>query len=103
MQNELDRLYCLLLTTGFTVLRQASEAQDARWVASELELLHNVPSLIGETKVGRQEYFWEQERTRYIEYVAASGGEMQKSRMRTYYEPIWREMEPLIVSLRRDA
>ena len=103
MQNELDRLYCLLLTTGFMVLRQASEAQDTRWVTSELELLHNVPSLIGETKAGRHKYFWEQERGGYMDYVAASGNEMQKSRMLTYYEPIWREMEPLIVSLRQDG
>jgi hypothetical protein len=96
MQNELDRLYCHLLTAGFMVLRQATEAQDMGWVASELELLHNIPSLIGETKVGRHEYFWEKERTRYVGFVAASGSEMQRSTMRTYYEPIWREMEPLM-------
>jgi hypothetical protein len=92
-----------LLTAGFIVLRQASEAQDSGWMASELELLHNVPSLIGETRAGRHKCFWEQERMHYMEYVAASGSEMQKSRMRTYYEPIWREMEPLIVSLRQDG
>ena len=101
MQNELDRLYCLLLTTGFILLRRANETEDTKWTASELELLHNVPSLIGETKVGRHEYFWTQERAHYVECVAASDNEMQRSGMRTYYEPIWREMEPLILALRQ--
>ena len=99
MRRELDRLYCQLLTVGFVILRQASEAGDLEWVASELEFLHNVPSLIAETNVARHEYFWMQERTRYIECVATSGREMQRSSMRTYYEPILREMEPLISAI----
>ena len=99
MLNDLDRLYCQLLSVGFIVLRQASEAGDLGWVSSELEFLHNVPSLIGETNRKRHEYFWTQERTHHVQSVMASGREMRKSRMRTYYEPIWREMEPLILAI----
>jgi len=88
-----DRLYRHLLTAGFLVLRQASDAGDAAWVAAEIELLHNVPSLIGEMNPERHEYFWQQERTAYLEWVNAPGRDLQRSRMATYYEPIWKEME----------
>jgi hypothetical protein len=98
-EHEIDRLYCLFLTAGFVVLRRAAEAGDAEWLNAELELLHNVPSMIGETRAGRHAYFWNKERTRYIEHVATCGSEAQKSSMRTYYEPIWNDMEPIILAL----
>jgi hypothetical protein len=97
MQNELDRLYCRLLSAGFISLREATEAQDAKWLNSELEFLHEIPSLIGETRSGRHEFFWTKVRTHYIEDVAMSTNERQKSNLRTYYEPIWQAMESLII------
>jgi hypothetical protein len=103
MQNELDRLYCAFMTAGFIHLRKASHAQNAGWLNSELELLHNVPSLIGRSEGAAHEYFWTKERVRYVEYVAKGGSDTQKSCMRTYYEPIWRDMEPLILALHQKA
>lgn len=99
MHSELDQLYCRMLSLGFILLRKANDAGDAEWVASELELLHNVPSLVGEENALRHEYFWLQERTAYIERASASGRERQKSEMLTYYDPIWRKMEPLISAM----
>ena len=99
MHTELDQLYCRLLSVGFVILRQANEAGDPEWVASEVEFLHNVPSLIGEKNLSRHEYFWIEERNRYIEWASAHGRKMQKSRMLTYYEPIWQEMEPLVSAI----
>ena len=94
--KELDDLYRQFLIVGFIVLRQAADTHDLEWINAELELLHNVPSLIGESNSKRHEYFWNCERTAYIKWASASGKEQPKSRMRTYYEPIWRKMESLI-------
>jgi len=94
--SDLDSLYAQLLRVGFVVLRQAVESGDRGWIDAELELLHNVPSLLGETNPERHAYFWSKERTHYIEWASEPGREVPKSRMRTYYKPIWDEMEPLI-------
>jgi hypothetical protein len=94
--TQLDLLYAQNLQTGFIVLRQALESGIQDWVNAELELLHNVPSLMGERNKERHRYFWYKERTRYIDWVSAPKRDALKSRMLTYYEPIWNEMEPLI-------
>ena len=97
--TTLDDLYRQFLHLGFTVLRQAADARDSEWVYAELELLHNVPSLIGEKNFQRHEYFWNQERKAYLEWVFAPGREEQKSRMETYYQPLWKEMFGYIEAL----
>lgn len=95
----LDKLYANLLAVGFVVMRQAAESNDRDWLDAEFELLHNVPSLIGESNVERHRYFWSKERTHHIEWASAPGREEAKSRMLTYYKPIWDEMEPLVAQL----
>jgi hypothetical protein len=97
--DELDPLYARLLTVGFIVMRQAVESADRDWIDAELELLHNVPSLIGEGNLERHKYFWLQERTNHVQWVSAPGRETAKSRMLTYYKPVWDEMEPLFTRL----
>jgi hypothetical protein len=97
--GELEVLYAQMLTVGFVVMRQAVESANRDWIDAELELLHNVPSLMGERNVHRHRYFWLQERPHYIEWVSAPGREPAKSRMLTYYKPIWDEMEPLVTGL----
>ena len=93
---KLDLLYARLLTVGFVVMRQAAESADRDWLEAEFELLHNVPSLIGEPNIERHLYFWSKERTHYIEWVSAPGREWANARMLTYYKPTWDEMEPLM-------
>ncbi len=94
---DLDLLYTHLLTVGFVVMRQAAESSNQEWLDAEFELLHNVPSLIGETNPERHKYFWSEERTYYIRWVSAAGREIARSRMLTYYQPIWDEMEPIVM------
>lgn len=94
--SELDLLYVRFLQVGFLLLRQAVDSGDQDWVRAEVTLLHNIPSLIGEQNVARHEYFWNGERTLYLDWSSAHGTEEAKSRMRTFYEPIWRAMEHLI-------
>ena len=97
--DQLHALYAELLSMGFLVLRQAAHCENRDWLAAELEMLHNVPSLLGEENVERHRYYWFSERQHYIDWASAPGHEEANSRMRTYYEPIWREMEPVVAEL----
>jgi len=97
--SDLDAIYSRLLTVGFVVLRQAVDAKDDDWINAELELLHNVPSLIGESNTKRHQHFWFEERSHYIEWVSAASNKAAESRMRTFYEPIWDELEQVVLPL----
>jgi hypothetical protein len=101
--DERDVLYARFLQLGFLVLDQAVESGCHDWIRAEIELLHNVPSLLQESNLERHRYFWDQERTHYIDWVLAHGPEEARSRMRTYYEPIWDELEPLITQRHQPA
>jgi len=94
--DDLDRLYVRLLQVGLLVLDQALEAGDTEWARIEIQHLHNVPSLVDEESAERHSYFWNDERAQYLDWLNTQGSELARSRMRTYYEPIWDEMEPLI-------
>ena len=96
---QLDLLYARFLAVGFVVMRQAAESADRDWLEAEFELLHNVPSLIGESNAERHRYFWSKERTHHIEWASSPGREEARSRMLTYYKPIWDEMETLVKEL----
>ncbi len=97
--HELDMLYARLLRAGFIVIRLALNSRNWDWLEREYELLHNVPSLIGETNLERHKYFWLKERTHHIEWASSPGREEALARMVAYYQPIWDEMEPLIAPL----
>lgn len=94
--ERLNGLYGRLLAAGFLVLRQAVDAKDFEWAQAEIELLHNVPSLIDEPNLERHRYFWFTEREHYINWASAPGHEKVKSRMNTYYVSLWAEMEPIL-------
>jgi hypothetical protein len=96
---DLDLLYCRFLQVGFVVVKQAVESGKRDWIEAELELLHNVPSLVGEGNPERHRYFWLQERPHHMEWASSPGREEARSRMLTYYKPIWDEMEPLVTRL----
>ena len=97
--TTLDFFYSHLLSVGFVVLRQAIDSDDPEWVNAELELLHNIPSLLGEENIKRHRYFWLEERSHYIQWVSDAGSESAKSRMQTFYEPIWDEMKSTVLAL----
>lgn len=90
--SELDDQYKMLLHVGFIVLREALHSGSADWAKAELEMLHNVPSLIGETNSHRHRYYWEKERIAYVEWMKKFGSEYAQSRMATFYEPIWESL-----------
>jgi hypothetical protein len=97
--EQLNRLYIQLLHVGFIVVKQAANSGDLDWVRAELEFLHNVPSLLDDPSPGRHCYFWNGERCHFLNWLEAQGSEVAKSRMRTYYMPIFTEMGPIIEQL----
>lgn len=96
--GELDRLYIRMLRYGLPQLQSAAYSNDTEWLRAEIELLHNIPSLVGEQNVLRHLYFWESERGAYLEWVRNRGGERLDEAM-AIYKPLWDEMEPLIAPL----
>lgn len=101
--NELNSLYIQMLHVGMLVLRQALSEGDKDWADAEVELLHNVPSLINEPEGCHHEYFWNATRVRHIQWASEPGHERAKSRMMTYYEPLWVQMEPRINEMNQQA
>ncbi|MEX2187327.1 MAG: hypothetical protein WD875_11050 [Pirellulales bacterium] len=97
--NELDVRYARLLHLGFIILKEAAHSDDREWLDAEVEMLHNVPSLLGEENIERHRYFWFSERQAYIDWTSKSGRDQARSRMLTFYSPIWQEMEPLIAEM----
>lgn len=90
--HELDRYYARLLQVGLLVIDQALEAEELDWARAEVQHLHNIPTLINEENVERHAYYWNEERASYIDWLTAHGSEHARSRMRTYYKPIWDAM-----------
>lgn len=86
--SQRDRLYAELLHRGLMILRTAHTQQLTRWVAAEIEFLHNVPSLIGECNIRRHVYFWEQECTHYIEIISSLGLDEASYRVRIFHVPV---------------
>ncbi len=99
--SKLDEAYKMLLNVGFIVLRDAVQSKSSEWIKAEIEMLHNIPSLIGESNAQRHKYYWLQERKSYMDWMAQDGSEYAKSRMQTFYEPIWNSMSTEIDALIR--
>lgn len=95
--DELSGLYVEHLRFGLMLAKYAIDSGDFEWARAEIELNHNIPSLIEESNFQRHEYFWNQERTGYLDWVSKPGHETAYSKMRTYYEPIWAKMEPFMI------
>lgn len=85
----------MLLNVGFIVLREALKSGNINWVDAEIEMLHNVPSLIGEENIRRHEYYWEKERVAYIERISKviTVNKNALSLMNTFYKPTWEQIQ----------
>jgi hypothetical protein len=98
--NTLDRLYVRLLHHGLQILRDAAACDDAAWSYAEAELLHNVPSLIGEPNLRRHAYFWDQERQAYLTWLEKSENVRAASLAKTLYDPIWPSIEAELAAMK---
>ncbi len=98
-----DEVYVDILTFGLIHIRNAAYSGDARACEIEADHLHNLPSLIGETNELRHQYYYEKERTLYLERAAgldASAAERAAFTMNRY-RSLWAELEA-IASANRD-
>ena len=100
--DRLNAVYARFLGFGMVSLREALASKDFEWAEAEVELLHNVPSLTAESNSKRHRYFFNVERQHYLQWAQASGREVVQRRVRMYYEPLWRDMEPIILKLVSD-
>jgi hypothetical protein len=65
--TERDAIYVEILRFGLIGLRNSAQSGQIDYCAVESEHLHNIPSLIGETNELRHQFYYEQERTLYLE------------------------------------
>jgi len=97
--DELNSLYLQMMKLGLLILRQAVSEHDDEWAAAEIELLHNIPDLINDFDAEQHRYFWNATRVAHIEWIEANDHDTARSRMRVYYDPIWKQMGPRIAAL----
>jgi hypothetical protein len=95
--TELNTFYSRLLGFGLMALREAVRCGDLEWAEAEIELLHNIPSLLEESNPERHRYFWFTERNTYIKWVESCDRERVKRRLRVYYEPLWDGMNAIML------
>lgn len=95
--TRIEQCYCDLLHFGFILLRDALHFHNDEWTQAELEMLHNIPDLISDRNPAGHEYYWYKERPAYLEWVSQNGSEYIQSKVKAYYEPVWKVMEPAIL------
>lgn len=92
----LDDFYRQILCFGLYKVRDAIHSKQFEWAEAHAEMLHNIPSLIGEKNVHRHWYYWTTERESYTDWTSGRGRSEARSHMRIFYEPIWNEMSSVI-------
>jgi hypothetical protein len=70
--TERDTIYLQILRFGLGRLRDSAELGLIEYCAIESEHLHNIPSLVEETNELRHRFYFDQERTYYLERVDQS-------------------------------
>lgn len=90
-----DEVYCDILRFGLLHLRTAAGVGDSRTCEIEADHLHNIPSLIGEDNEHRHLYYYDGERTLYLERLAAQGAAVSERARFTLerYRELWAELE----------
>ena len=99
--SERDRLYCQILHFGLLSLREAArislldstQFQYAQYCALEADHLHNIPSLIGDTNESRHDYYFDMERTLYLEGLDRSVWDSNFTLNR--YTELWQQLADL--------
>jgi len=97
--SRLDCLYLELLRLGLILLRDAICSKNEEWSRHEVEYLHEVPGLIGESNLAHHCGFWDTIHSSYKEWVNTLDENLQEEIL-TFYEPVWREMEPLMLQIK---
>jgi len=86
-----DEIYIKILHFRLLSLRDASFRGDVEYWKIESDHLHNIPSLIGETNQLRHDYYFEKEKTHYLDSVITGQNEIDFTLAR--YHEFWSELE----------
>ena len=91
--DERDEIYVQILHFALMVLHNHPKAEHAGYCAIEVEHIHNIPSLIGESNEHRHAYYLRAERGLYLERVdrSLSGVKFLLNR----YAELWSRLEAL--------
>ena len=94
----MDEIYLEILRKGMPLLQMAITSRNEAWMDAEIDMLHNIPSLIGESNLHRHEYYWTAERIAYIDAILKIGGDPVEY-MQLCYDPLWVRLERLMSEL----
>lgn len=90
--QRLQVQYSTVLHHGLLIVRDCLTLNAFDWAIIEVEHLHNLPSLMNENNVFRHRYYYEKERTSYLDLLADVGPTNVKTRVKLIYEPAWLEI-----------
>jgi len=85
--TEIADVILRLLQTGTVQARSAGRSGDAALSAGEADHIHNLPDLLRRYSPRKLRYYWNSERTAYINRM---GGQP------IVFEELWAELEPLV-------
>jgi hypothetical protein len=95
--TEISEILAEILTTGLLRIRALGWSGEAMRCAIESDHIHNVPDLLAHYSPERLDYYWNVERSSYIQQTSPS--EL------AVWEPLWRQLsehvQPLACSSSR--
>jgi hypothetical protein len=91
----LDTLYLTILQKGLLFSREAHSQRLCDWLGAEIEFLHNIPSLMGDTNLHRHVYFVQGEWDLYMQTMREKCPDML-TYTEAYYGPVLKELRAII-------
>ena len=88
---EISEILLAILTTGLLRIRALGWSGNAKRCAIEVDHIHNLPHLVTHCDLDGLAYYWEVERTSYINQTDA--------KQLAVWEPLWRQLQIHIETL----
>lgn len=88
-----DDVYLDILSFGLLVIRAEATKGNVEACMIEADHLHNIPSLIGETNQSRHQYYFDLERTLYIDRCEKLASTEEAKFALKRYRELWAELE----------
>ena len=88
-----DEVYLRILTLGLLALRdRAPQFKSPKLVQAESDHLHNIPSLIGEENIQRHIFYYNSERTLYVERLKKLNLPEYSEHQLSSYVGLWNQL-----------
>jgi hypothetical protein len=89
----MNKIYLKILRVGMTHLRDLCNQGLIEEAKIEAEHLHNIPSLINETNIVIHEYYYREERSRYLLSVANCANRNVFDLIIPFYHEQWKNLK----------